>query len=344
MKEYMSSGLSPAQVKVANAQMIDWLNPETGDDGRIKSAASVTDMIRTRVREGSIARNVLQPRTIGAADLVPSLDDDDPRYIGEIEPDTPGGAVLPLAARPNGWYFFGKRYEARFSRLETPRYQKDTTQLLTYRTDLRQVLSDASLKDLLSLEDTRFLQMVNNLLAPSTMAAGEIVSSTGVIQWDQQNDDINPSSLTDAINIMHRSNFGLTPATCLVNLDFATQMMKWGRQEFGGDLAQEVKINGFTERKFMGMRWLVTIKNWLVPNGSMYMFAPQEFIGETLILTDSTMHVRKDAYMVEFWAYQEVAQIIANIAGIARCDFLQAGWGSGAIGASTSTTTGTGGY
>lgn len=327
MKEFMPTTLTEAEVKVSNAQVMEWLGEESGDSGRVKVAASTTDMIRTRVREGSIARNILEPRTIGASDLVPSLEDDDPRYIGEIEPNTPGGIVVPLAARPHGWYFHGQRYEARFSRVETPRYQKDTSQLLTYKTDLRQVLSDASLKDLLSLEDTRFLMTINNMLAPSgSMAAGETITESGVIQWDEINEDINPSSVTDALTIMLRSNFGLKPATVLVNLNFATQLMKWGRDDFGGDLAEDVKKNGFTERQFMGVRWLITIKNWLVPDGVMYQFAPQAFIGETLILTDSTMHVRKDAYMIEFWSYQEVAQIIANICGICRCDFLLAGW------------------
>ena len=330
MKEYMGSTLTPAETKVSNEQMIDWLGPDSGPEGQTKAAASTTEMIRTRVREGSIARNILAPRTIGASELIPSLTDDDPRYIGEIEPDTPGGIVNPLGARPHAWWFFGKRYEARFNRLETPRYQKDTAQLLTYKTDLRRVLSDASLKDLLSLEDTRFIQMLNNMLSNNgttvTMASGEIIPASGTIQWDSINDDINLSSLADAMTVMNRSNMGLDPATVLVNLNFAKQMMKLTRDEFGGDLAEDVHINGFTERRFMGVRWLVTIKNWLVPNGTMFQFAPQEFIGETLVLEDSTMHVRKDAYNIEFWSYQMIAQIIANICGVARVDFTQAGW------------------
>lgn len=329
MKEYLSTTLSKAEIKESNEKMINWLSPETGPEGGFKAAASGTDMIRTRVREGSIARNILTPRTIGAADLIPSLEDDDPRYIGEIEPDTPGGVVQPLGARPLAWYFFGKRYEARFSRLETPRYQKDTSQLLTYKTDLRQVLSDASLKDLLSLEDTRFIQGLNNALSNGLMIPGQTVAQTSSVQWDEINEDINPSSLADAMTVMNRSNFGLDPATVLVNLNFAKQLMKMGRDDFGGDLAEEVKKHGFTEREFMGVRWLITIKNWLVPDGTMFQFAPQEFIGETLILTDSTMHVRKDAYMIEFWSYQEVAQILASTAGFCRVDFTKAGWGSG---------------
>jgi len=87
MKEYMGSTLTAAETKVANEQMQNWLAPETGLDGQAKAASATTDMIRTRVREGSIARNILKSRTIGASDLVPSLTDDDPRYIGEIEPD-----------------------------------------------------------------------------------------------------------------------------------------------------------------------------------------------------------------------------------------------------------------
>ena len=328
MNENSTSNLTPAEVKQANAEFQSWIT-EGGDQGMTKVAASVDNMIRVRVREGSISRNILKPRKIGAEELVPSLYDDDPRYIGEVEPDTPGSLVTPIAGRPNTFWFFGKRYEVRFSRLHTPRYMKDTEQLLTYKTDLRRVLSDASLKDLLSFEDTRFLQAVNTLLAPNTGAAGETLDATGVIQWDTINDDVNPSSLSDALTVMNRSNFGLDPKTVLVNLNFAKQLMKLGRDDFGGDLAQEVKTKGFGQREFMGVNWLVTIKNWLVPDGVMYQFGPQEFIGETLILTDATMHIRKEGPIIDFGAYQTVASVIENIAAVARVDFTQVAWPEG---------------
>lgn len=327
MKEYIGSSLTPAQVKEGNARMLEWLDSSSGDQGAVKAAEASTDYIRTRVREGSIFRQILPPQPVGKEDLQASLTDDDPRYFGEIEPQTPGGIVQPLGGRPNAWYFFGQRYEARFARLQTPRFMKDVAQLLTYKMDLRQVLSDMSLKDLLSLEDTRSIQVVNNMLAPAQaaaggpLAAGDTVAATGNIQWRTINAGVTRTSMNDALSIMLNSNMGLRPSTCLINLHFALQIQKWDRTEFGGDIAQEVALKGFTERELFGCRFLITIKNWLVPNGTMYMFAPSEFIGKTLVLEDSTMHVKKDAFMVYFWSYQQVAQIWANIAGVCRADF-----------------------
>lgn len=325
MKEYMASTLTHEEVKEANARMRDWLSPEDDGSGIQKVAQAATDMIRWRVREGSICRNILTPVQITANDLIPSLTDDDPLYYGEVEPETPGGVVVPLGARTKAWYFYGKRYQARFSRLMTPRFMKDTSQLLTYKTDLRQVFSDNALKDLLALEDYKFFNTINNMLSPSgAMAFGETIPQTGIVQWNQLSQDITLDSVNDALSMMTDSTYGLRPATVVVNVNFAYQLQKWTRDEFGGDLAQEVHLKGWTEREFMGARWLITIKNWLVPNGTMYMFAPQEFIGKTLVLEDTTMHVEKKAFMVEFWAYQQIAQVIANMAGICRCDIVGA--------------------
>lgn len=327
-KESYTSELTPEQVKEANARMLDILqDPNASDADMRKVAAAAGDVIRLRVREGSFSRNILTPQTVGAADLYPSTTDDDPMYVGEIEPETPGGIVAPLGAQTKAYYFSTRRYSARFSRVMTRRYRKDVAQLLTYQMDLRSVLSDMSLKDLLYLEDANFLQTANSMLAPAAAAAGttllpgETVPLTGVVQWREIDAGVTPISVNDALAVMNESNFGLETATVLVNLNFAKQLQKWDRLDFGGDLAQEVKMKGFTEREFLGARWLFTNKNDLVGNGTMYMFGPQNFIGKTLILEDTTMHVKKEAFMLEWFAYEQLAQIFGHIAAVCRVDF-----------------------
>jgi|GEM_PF-4133885 len=326
MNKYLETnqrtGLSVEEVKEANAAFRSLIGQDATAESVKQAQDATTDFIRTRVRESSFRDKILTPEPITADELTKSLDNDDPLYIGEIEPDTPGGVVIPLGARTNSWYFHGKRYPMRFSRVETPRLQKDVTQLLTYDYDIRAVLADNILKDLASLKDTRFLQVINNMLSVSNpLAADDTVPATGVVQWRDMGADVSRISINDALGIMNESNYGLDPATALINLRFAKELQKFKRDEIGGDLAQEIMINGFTERQLFGVKFIITNKNWLVPDGTMYMFAPQEFMGKTKILEDVTMHMKKEAYMLSLWAYCQEASVIANIAGVVRADF-----------------------
>ena len=327
MNENLKSKMSDEQIKEANARTIEILkDPYASTEQMNKIAGNVDSVIRLRVREGSISRNILTPKTIGQADLTPSVTDDDPRFIGEFEPETPGGMVIPLGASARSYWFSTKRYEARFSRLVTPRYRKDVAQLLTYQQDLRSVLSDMSLKDQLYVEDGRFIQAVNNMLAPAasaagtTLAAGETIPLTGTVQWREIDAGVTPTSVNDALAVLNESDFGMDAETVLVNLNFAKQLQKWDRNDWGGDIAQEIHLKGFTERELFGKRWLITKKNGLVPNGTMYMFGPQDFIGKTLILEDVTMHLKKEYYMLEWFSYSLISAIIGSPVGFARVD------------------------
>jgi hypothetical protein len=332
MNETLKTTMSEAEIKESNAHIIEWAQSDMPEDN-VKIASATQDLIRARVREGSISRNIQVPKPVVPADLIPDIvqNTDDPLYLGEIEPDTPGGVVVPIGGQTSSYYFYGRRYLARFGRPMTPRYVKDTSQLLTYKNDLRQLFSDMSLKDLLALEDAYFFSAINNMLAPfcsaagNPLKAGDVVPATGNIQWRTIAAGVTPVSVTDALTVMGESNLGVTPQTVVVNWNFAQQFMKWTHADVGPQLVDEFKRKGFIEREFMNVRWLITIKNWLVGNGTMYIFGPGAFVGPSLILTDTTMHVKKDATMISFWAYEEISQVLGNPAAFCRVDLTQVG-------------------
>ena len=54
----------------------------------------------------------------------------------------------------------------------------------------------------------------------------------------------------------------------------------------------------------------------------MYFFAEPKFLGKFFVLTDTTMHIKREAFMLEFYAYESVGCAIANIAGIAHAVFV----------------------
>ena len=113
----------------------------------------------------------------------------------------------------------------------------------------------------------------------------------------------------------------LNPSTFLINNVSIWDVVKWGRDEAGGDLSQDLLERGFAEREIMGVRWIVTIKRDLVPDNSTFQFAEPKFLGKFYILEDTTMYIDRKAFMLEFYAYESLGSAIANVAAVGRADF-----------------------
>lgn len=72
----------------------------------------------------------------------------------------------------------------------------------------------------------------------------------------------------------------------------------------------------------MGARWIITIKKDLVPTSSFFHFADPKFIGKNYQLEDTTMYIRREAYMLEFFAYETSGATIGHTSGLSRADFI----------------------
>jgi hypothetical protein len=108
---------------------------------------------------------------------------------------------------------------------------------------------------------------------------------------------------------------------CVINNVTINQIMKFGRDEFGGDLAQDVFRKGWTETNAMNMRWIITIKRDLIQDDSFIFMADPKFVGKSFLLEDTSMYVKREAYMMEWFAYATLGATIAHTGGLARADF-----------------------
>jgi hypothetical protein len=54
----------------------------------------------------------------------------------------------------------------------------------------------------------------------------------------------------------------------------------------------------------------------------MYHFADPKFIGKSYMLEDTTMYIRREAYFIEFFAYESLGGTIGHTSGLARVDFV----------------------
>lgn len=285
--------------------------------GQVKEAQDmVTDYTRVRIRESSAFEKVLPSVKIADSELTPQLSTDKPVKLVEREPGTPGAVTIPLGTQPIQYYFRGDRYAVFFDRIVTPKFTKDKSELRTYGMDIRQVIADNAILDMDFEFDRKMIAAVDSILG----AEDSVVPETGVIQNRKIVDalGITRNSLFEMLKILPSTFAHLQTVTILVNNLTIQDVAKFGRDEVGGDLSESMFVEGFQQKRLLGVNWIVTNKTELVGNSVFYLFSSPEFMGKSFVLEDVTMFLKAEAYNIEFFAYTERGATIGNIASVAK--------------------------
>lgn len=309
-----SAIMSEEDVRELNSTYFDRL--ESGGAMAKKAADAATDFVRTQVRENSIAELLITFQDLSNAPMDRTLEDRAPQKIYEKEPENPIAIQVPLASTPENYYITGNRFPLRFSRAMTARAQVDVQDLRTTVMDIRQVLSDNSLMDLMIIRDQKFFEAANTYMQGPEVALGY---TGGVPMWREIHGGIERETWVEASTTMARGRGRYTHEKVVINNITVHELTKFDRGEMGGDWAEETLQNGWTETQFYGKPLIVTIKTQFVPNNSIYMISAEKFLGKAGYLEQPTMHVRKEAFMVDFFCY--MMDGISLVGGVARVDF-----------------------
>jgi len=313
----VSAAASQAETKMINEAVFEKL--ASNDPMLVKEAVdAVNDFTRTRMREDGFLRQILPQVPISNDELDRVVWTDKPMKVVDKEPDSPAAISIPFATLPMNLYIRGPRYLVMMDRIVTPRFTKDVDELRTWIMDIRQVLSDNAIKDMLAEEDGKFLTAVNTAM----VGAGLTVPTSGVVQHENIGGGITRDGLWDMLKTMPSTPSHLEVHTVLVNNITIKDVAKFGRTEMGGDLSQDIMRNGWSLQEFLGTRFIITIKTDLVPTNTFFHFADPKFIGRHYSLEDTTMYIRREAYMLEFFAYQTSGASIGHTSGLSRADFI----------------------
>ena len=313
----MTTHESPAEVRLLNETLMSQL--ESRDPHQQKTANdALNTFTRTTVREEGFYRNIIPMLPITPNDLTPQVDTDKPVRLEEREPNSPGSASIPFGTLPDNLYLYGDKYLVHFDRIVTRRFTKDVAELGTYRMDLRQVISDNAIKDIHSHEDQRFMRSVDNIL----LSPGQTNPTSGVSQYQEISGGITRDSFSDSLAIMPSTPSNLEVKTVLMNQLTVKQLMKWGRDELGGDMSQKIVQDGWTSKRLMGVDLVVTIKKGLVATNKMYHFADPRYIGKSYEFEKTTMYVKREAFMLEFFMYEMLGGTIGWTSGVSAAKFV----------------------
>lgn len=288
-------------------------------DGHLKNASALSGrFIRRRIRENGFQRLILPFEDVKASDLTPSLTSELPHIVEEMEGDQPGAVSLNYNDSPDTTFFRGDKFAMYFYEISTPEFTKNVFELMTYKSDVRGIVTGNMLKDMHTREDANFIAQCDRVvgLTSGVGASGkkQHFSISGVIDSRTQYVD----------NLSHFDDFDLNSGTFLVNRKTAREFLKFNRTEVGGDTAEKLFMDGLdalVNFKLFGIPHISTIKKSLVGNGVVYKFAEPNFLGRAYRLQDITSFVKKEKNIIRFSATEVIATTIANVGAVSKTTY-----------------------
>jgi hypothetical protein len=349
---------SEIPASVANSQFFQKVASNDPNEMQ-KLGEAVTDFTRVTLRDEGLLRQIIPPESITVADTDKQLDTDKPVKIIEKEVNQPLSASIPFGTLPRNFYMRGKKYRCDFARLTSRNYVADIRQLETYGYDIRNTFKENAIKDMCYAEDIPLFATLNAIVEPTSPAAAGTWAAAGqasmvspltgkVQKFDFSHASRNPldeatgftrSSFVESFKIL---TTGYTPSgfvadgggpaddqtpirnhveTCLMNVNTALEFAKFQHDEFGGPGAQDLLKSGVTSAEWFGRKFIFTLKDDIVEDGVMWMFAAPEFLGKFYELDAPTMFVDKHAFLIEFFVYSCVGSAIGNPFGVAKVKY-----------------------
>jgi len=319
---------------------------EANDGALVKQSAAATSVVRRRIREDGFQRKILPFVKITNADLAYLPDSELPAVIEEIEPDSPAAKSIGYNDSPDTVLFRGEKFVVLINIITTEELTKNVNELRTYKNDIRQMMTDNMLRDIHTEEDSKFLQHVRRICGGITGGAynnpegtpdggyggGQVGISPAYLAGNVPGSPANQYVSIDApitresykITRNFLEDRDLNIGVALVNRRTANQFLGMGRNELGGDKAQELALKGLSaleKFEFMGINHIATIKRDLVANGEVFQFASPDYLGRAYMLEDIKITIKKDYDIIRMRAQEQVGLTIGNTNGVQRIQF-----------------------
>ena len=296
----MSYNTETVNVQFLNQSFLDKL-----DQGLEKEAGvAMSAFVRQKLREDGFARKILPPTLITAAELDRQLTEE-PTVIVEKEPDSVA-ANLPFLARPEPRYFTGVRYPVTFQKIQSAEFTKSKFELATYRTDIRTVLQENSVKDLQKQEDQN---LYNNLLAVAN-ANSAVYNIGGGFSIG---------------NMMNATKYLLAKqvpvGAILMTQSMYADYLKQPATQMGSELVSQLTAGEKTLDNFFGFKIIVTNKNDILPDNQVVILTSQQYLGQSYLLSDATIFLKTEADIITFNCYEAIGVGLGNINGFVVANF-----------------------
>lgn len=298
--------MSNYNTETPNVQFINMSFLDKIEKGMEKEASIAASLfVRQKLREDGFARKILPPQAITAAELDRQVNSEEPIVICETEPDSVA-ATLPLLGRSEIRYWKAGRYPVSFQKLTSADFRKSKWELMTYRTDIRTLLQENSIKDLQEQEDIGFY---NNIVAMATANGNQ--HNVG---------SVSSSAFTTAISFMAARKL---PVGCvLMSQSLYNSFLSQPATSVGSPLASELYAGRGSLESLYGVKVITTNKVELLGASRMIIFTSPQYLGQFYELQAPTVFVKAELDIVSFQTYEALGIGLGNVNGAIVIDFV----------------------
>lgn len=336
-----------------SAQFINQSFVRKLDEGRVKEAADEgSRFIRSKLRQESFAREILQPIELSPDEIDRDEHTDQPKKIIEKEPDSTATFVT-FKGSGQRTFFRGPRYSVFFGKIESQHFMKSKFELLTYQNDIRKILTDNSVKDMADEEDRKFMETIDAAISDAGPAD---VGNAGAAGYNKNGSSylgadaggavlpqFTGAQLLEGNNFVAKVSDAAGVAQAPLSKELIAQMfqamtskklpigkllmtkatfmeaLKFDYVDVGNDIVSRHYDKGLEgEDKLFGVPVITTIKNDILPDNTIYLFAPENYLGNFFLLQDATLFIKQEADMIEFWSYSSPGIGIGNTRGVIK--------------------------
>ena len=274
------------------------------EDGHVKEAQEDgSAFIREKLREDGFTRQIMEPKVLTEDELDRDENTDQPKKVVDMEPGSTA-ATMSFKGSHDVKYFEGPKYAVYFDKIESEHFTKNKFELMTYDSDIRKILSDNCVKDMQEEEDSAFIGGIDAI----------INANPGQQDIDASASGFTPGTIVAGFSQLVSSKIPvgkllMTESQYLKTLAFpATQV--------GDPVASGHYNEGAPTKTLFGVPVVTTVKNDIVQDGMMYVFAPEQFLGNFFMLQDATLYIKQEADMLTFWGYEAPGIGIGNTLGV----------------------------
>lgn len=297
--------MSNYTTETVNVQFLNQSFLDKIEAGMTKEAsAAMSAFVRQKLREDGFTRKILTPVQITASELDRQLTEE-PTVIVEKEPDSVA-ATMPFLGRPEIRYWKTARYPVTFQKIASADFRKSKFELATYRTDIRTILQENSVKDVQEQEDVGFY---NNIVSVATANNNVFTISGGFTK----------ANLMSGIKKMLVNKL---PVGCiLMTQSMYADLLTFAATDVGSPAASDLFRGEGTLDTFFGYKIITTNKANILPTNQALVFAPQQYLGQFYELQAPTVFLKTEADMIEFQTYEAVGAGIGNVNGAVVLNF-----------------------